>query len=75
MKGTFSQSREGRGDFFMGTLRPIIDDVDALMGELYDLTDEQVEYAQNYLTDLGANSGRAGTGDADLSYDPLVADD
>lgn len=75
MQGTFRQSRDGRGDFFMGTLRPIIDDVDVLMGELYDLTDEQVEYTQNYLTDLGANSGRAGTGDSDLSYDPVVADD
>ena len=75
MKGTFSKSREGRGDFFMGSLRPLIDDVDALMGELYDLTDEQVEYTQNYLTDLGNNSGRAGTGDSDLSYDPVIADD
>lgn len=75
MKDTFSQSREGRGDFFMGTLRPIIDDVDVLMGELYGLTDEQVEYTQNYLTDLGENSGRAGTGDRDLTYEPLVADD
>lgn len=76
MKGTFTKSRENRGDFYMSTLRPIINDVDALMGELYDLTDEQVEYAQNYLTDLGENSGRAGTGDRDLTYDPLfLADD
>lgn len=75
MKGTFNKSRESRGDFFMGALRPIIDDVDALMGELYDLTDEQIEYTQNYLTDLGANSGRAGTEDKDLSYDPQFADD
>jgi hypothetical protein len=74
MKDTFSQSSSGRGDFFMGTLRPIIDDVDALMGDLYDLTDEQVEYTQTYLTDLGENSGRAGTGD-DVAYDPVVADD
>jgi len=75
MKDTFSQSRDGRGDFFMGTLRPIVNDVDVLMGELYDLTDDQVEYTAGYLTDLGENSGRAGTGDRDLSYDPVVADD
>ena len=75
MKSTFSQSREGRGDFFMGTLRPIIDDVDVLMGELYDLTDEQSEYTKNYLTDLGANSGRAGTGYRDLTHDPIMTDD
>jgi hypothetical protein len=61
--------------FRMAPLRPIIDDVDALVGQLYNLNDEQVEYMQNYLTDLGTNSGRAGTGDADLSYIPLVADD
>lgn len=75
MKNTFSKSRENRGDFFMGTLRPIIDDVDAMMGELYGLTNEQVEYIQNYLTDLGENSGRAGTGDSDVVYEPFVADD
>lgn len=55
----------------MGTLRPIIDDVDGLIGELYGLSEEQVEYTQSYLTHLGANSGRAGTGDGDLSYTPL----
>jgi|GEM_PF-2554100 len=75
MKGTFSKSRESRGDFFMGSLRPIINDVDVLMGELYDLSDEQVEYTQNYLTDLGDNSGRAGTKDSDLTYSRVFADD
>lgn len=75
MKGTFSKSRENRGDFFMGTLRPLIDDVDALIGELYDLSDEQVEYTQNYLTDLGENSGRAGTKSSDLTYSPIFADE
>lgn len=74
MKETFSKSRESRGDFFMGTLRPIIDDVDTLVGELYGLTDQQVDYTQNYLTDLGPNSGRAGTGDDDLTYDPIFDD-
>jgi len=75
MKDTFSKSREGRGDFFMGALRPIIDDVDILMGKLYHLTDGQVEHTQNYLTDLGENSGRAGMGDESLTYDSIFTDD
>lgn len=67
MKDTFTQSREGRGDFHMRSLRPIIDDVDELIGDLYGLTNEQVEYTQNYLTDLGENSGRSGDPDEDLA--------
>ena len=45
------------------------------MGELYDLTDEQIEYTQNYLTDLGIDSARAGTGDSDVSYTPTIGGD
>ncbi|MDL0139116.1 hypothetical protein PNP85_06320 [Halobacterium salinarum] len=67
MKGTFTQSREGRGDFHMRSLRPIIDDVDEVVGDLYGLTEDQVEYTKNYLTDLGEGSGRAGDPDADLA--------
>jgi hypothetical protein len=59
----------------MRSLRPIINDADALMGELYDLTDEQIEYTQNYLTDLGIDSARAGTGDSDVSYTPTIGGD
>lgn len=59
----------------MSSLRPIVDDVDILVGELYDLTDEQVNYTQTYLTDMGYNSGRAGTGDSDLSYESVLAGD
>ena len=70
MKDGFSGS-----SFRMTALRPIIDDVDVLMGELYDLTDEQVEFTQDYLTDLGEGSARAGSGDQNLTYDPIVADD
>lgn len=75
MDRSFADTHESHGEFSMRKHRSVVDDVDALMGELYDLTDEQVEYMRQYLTDLGANSGRAGTGDADLSYDPIVADD
>lgn len=71
MRDTFEDTHDSHGEFSMGTLRPIINDVDALMGGL---TDEQVAYTQNYLTDLGANSGRAGT-DHDVAYEPMFADD
>jgi len=69
MKDGFSGS-----SFRMTALRPIIDDVDVLMRELYDLTDEQVEFTQDYLTDLGEGSARAGSGDEDLTYSPIVAE-
>jgi hypothetical protein len=75
MKGTFSKSRDNRGDFYMGELRPIIDDVDILMGKLYDLSKDQVEYTQRYLADLGENSGRAGKGDQSLTYDSIFTDE
>jgi hypothetical protein len=58
----------------MTALRPIVDDVDVLTGELYNLTDKQVAYTQNYLTDLGEGSARAGSGDEDLTYSPIVAE-
>ena len=69
MKDGFSGS-----SFRMTPLRPIVDDVDVLMGELYDLTDEQVAYTQSYLTDLGEGSARAGGSDEDLTYSPIVAE-
>jgi hypothetical protein len=69
------EERFAEKSFWMRPLRPIIDDVDALMGELYGLTDEQVEYTQNYLTDLGVDSARARTGDSDVSYDPIIGGD
>jgi len=59
MKDSFTGS-----SFQMSSLRPVIDDVDVLVGELYDLTDEQIEYTQNHLTDLGEGA-RAGTGEHD----------
>ncbi|OYR52637.1 hypothetical protein DJ73_10345 [Halorubrum sp. Ea1] len=70
MSDSFSGS-----SFRMSSLRPIINDVDALTGELYNLSDEQVKYTQSYLTDLGEGSARAGTGNQDLSYEPIIADD
>ena len=67
MKGTFTQSREGRGDFHMRPLKPLIDNVDDLLADIYGLSDDELEYVQNYITDLGENSGRRAPQDADLS--------
>lgn len=73
---TFTKSRESRGDFFMGSLRPIIDEVDEFVGNLYGLTDDEIAYTKAYLTHLGENSGRAGAGDADVTdYEAASADD
>jgi hypothetical protein len=74
MKETFKRSRAGRGDFFTSSLRPIVDDVDELVGRLYELSDEQISYTQAYLTDLGEGSGRAGTEETDLTYEPLFGE-
>ena len=75
MSQTFEDTHESHGEFSMGKLRPIIDDVDVLVGELYGLSREQIDYTQAYLTDLGVESGRAGTGDRGLAYEPLFVED
>jgi hypothetical protein len=62
----------------MGKLRPLIDEVDELVGDLYGLTNEQVEYTKDYLTHLGENSGRAGSGDetlADYTVESTICED
>jgi len=70
MKDTFTQSREGRGDFHMRPLKPLIDDVDEMLADIYGLDDDELEYVQNYLTRLGENSGRAGPTDSTIEdYD------
>lgn len=63
MKNTFTQSREGRGDFHMRPLKPLINEVDEMLADIYGLSEEELAYVQNYLTDLGPNSGRAGPTD------------
>jgi len=57
--------------FHMSSLRPIIDDVDRLVGRLYDLDDDQIEYTMNYHTDIGEQSGREGEPDESLTYENL----
>lgn len=76
MKGTFTQSRESRGDFHMSSLRPLIDEVDELVAKFYGLTEEQETYTKEYLTDLGEKSGRAGDGDTSIAdFDVATTDD
>lgn len=65
MKSTFTQSRESRGDFHMRSVKPKVDEVDELLAKLYDLSDDQLAYVQNYITDLGENSGRRASIDAE----------
>ena len=44
----------------MKPLKPIMNDVDELVGEIYGLTDEQITYIQNYLTDEDGEYGPSG---------------
>ncbi|PSQ05700.1 SAM-dependent DNA methyltransferase [Halobacteriales archaeon QS_6_71_20] len=57
--------------FQMSPLREVIDDVDYLVGQLYDLDDDQIRYAMNYHTDIGEQSGREGDPNASLTYESL----
>ena len=63
------------GEFHTSRLKHLIDDIDELLGEIYNLSEEEVSYLQSYKTDLGEGSGgRAGTPDEDItSY--AVSDD
>lgn len=66
MKDTFTGSK-----FHMSSLRPVVDDVDRLVGQLYGLEEEHIDYAMNYHTDIGEQSGREGDPNASLTYESL----
>ncbi|WP_125920039.1 Eco57I restriction-modification methylase domain-containing protein [Haloparvum sedimenti] len=57
--------------FQMSPLRQIIDDVDRLVGTLYNLNDEHIDYTMKYHTDIGEQSGREGDPDASSTYESL----
>jgi len=57
--------------FRTSVLRPIIDDVDRLVGRLYGLDSHHIDYAMNYHTDIGEGSGREGTPDSSLTYSSI----
>jgi predicted type IV restriction endonuclease len=48
------------GEFHMRPVKPVVDEVDDLLGEIYDLTDEELEFVKAYLTDCGDEYGRVG---------------
>ena len=76
MQTRFKRRGENRGRFIMSPLRPIIDEIDEFVSELYDLTDEQIAYTQSYLADFHDQSCRTGESDttlADFSIDPIAA--
>jgi hypothetical protein len=58
--------------FRTSVLRPIIDDVDRLVGRLYGLDSHHIDYAMNYHTDIGEGSGREGTPDYSLTYSSIL---
>ena len=66
MQDVFVKRKSNRGDFQMSPLRPVINELDEFVGELYGLSDEEVEYVQNYLTDFDDGSARTGSDDARL---------
>lgn len=57
--------------FQMSPLRQVIDDVDRLVGKLYNLNDEHIDYTMNYHTDIGEQSGREGESNTSLTYESL----
>ena len=59
MVDSYTETRD-HGTFDTGQLRPVIDEVDTLVGELYGLSETQTDFARNYLTDMGPGLGRAG---------------
>ncbi len=60
MRATYTETGRGHGTFSMGQLRPLVDEVDELVGDLYGLSESEIAFTKGYLTDLGAGRGRAG---------------
>jgi len=78
MQTRFTRTGENRGRFSMSPLRPLIDEVDEFVGDLYDLTDEETAYTKNYIADFHDQSCRTGEGDttlADFGINPIATDD
>jgi len=58
MKDHFNLIRKGRGDFHMSPLKPMVDEIDELLADYYELSENELEYIKNYLTDIGDKTGR-----------------
>lgn len=66
MKDSFTLSQQNRGYFHMHGLKHLIDKADSLLADIYGLSDEELQFVQSYITDLGEGSGRAGTAEESL---------
>lgn len=66
MEDHFYPSRGVTGEFEMSPVKPVIDRVDDLLQEIYGLTDDEVTFVQNYLTDCGPGMGRIGPQNEDV---------
>jgi len=60
MQDQFDPDAGVTGEFDMKPLKPVMNDVDELVGETYGLSEEQVSYIQEYLTDEDGEYGRSG---------------
>lgn len=68
LKQCFDENEGIRGEFSTGDINPRIDEIDNLLADIYGLTDSQVEYVQNYLTNTAGGYGRIDTsGDENVS--------
>ncbi|WP_239638770.1 MULTISPECIES: Eco57I restriction-modification methylase domain-containing protein [unclassified Haloferax] len=66
MEDHFYPERGRTGEFEMSPVKPVVDRVDDLLQDVYDLSDEEVEFVQNYLTDCGPGMGRVGPQNEDV---------
>jgi hypothetical protein len=69
LEGCFDENEGITGEFSTGEIKPRIDEIDDLLADIYDLTDDQVEYVQNYLTDTAGGYGRVDTSGNDDDSD------
>jgi len=60
MEDLFDPDAGRTGEFEMSPLKAVMNDVDELIGEMYGLTDEQITFMKEYLTDEDGEYGRSG---------------
>jgi len=58
MEDCFDPTAGVTGEFDMSVNKPIVNEVDELMGELYGLSDDEVEYLKEYPPNYGGDYGR-----------------
>lgn len=55
------------GEFHMQPLKPLIDEIDDLLADIYGLSEEELNYVKNYLADHDDGYGRAGPANMQIS--------